>query len=224
MKEREESFRQMKKSYDEFMKLCHDVETKRRKIIDEQFKRLENIGKIKPDSWQKPAPDDLVKLLEWKERFKVKFKRWKFLSWLPYFSKWAYSKPLYYMFLFFPNNRLGIIAKEQDWDGTLSLNTQTKQLNPNKVWQFGTNSCMFFNYNNAEPLDVTQKGLKTCTINPQVYKDNLENKQMTQLIHATEIGIQNKHLFYVLIGVGVLLLLLIANSAGWIDLSHLVQK
>jgi len=196
----------IKKLYDGFIKERLRVEAARRKVVEEQLKRLQAIKKIKPMSWLIPAPKDFMHMLRWSERWAFKIKQMKIIKMLPFFKKYAITKPLYYMFIFFPNRRMAVMVREQGWDGTLTLNTQTKQLNHEKVWHFGSNACMFYNYDNAEPMDVSMKSLKACSINPMVYKENLNNNQMSLLLKPTEQGVTNTILMYVLIGIGIILL------------------
>ena len=186
-------------------------------LMDAKKKYIDTLKDVNPANWILPQPDEMLSLVDgFFARTKIRIKRWWFLKYIPFFKRYAYNRPLYYAVLFFPNNAIGIKCIEQEWNGTLKLNTRSMQINPDKVKQFGSDSVLFYNYDNAEPLDVSKSALAVLTHNPILYDENLKNHQISELLKPTENNKMQLIIICILIAVGGLLLFLIAKTMGWI--------
>ena len=174
--------------------------------------------------WNIPQPKGMSQYIWFWQRWMFKLRTAPIVRRTPILNKWALQTPLYYCVIFFPNQHVNIVAVPQQWNGTIKLKTRTMQINPKKVWHFLGDAILFFNYDCAEPLSVDKAKMKFKDLNPVLYKQNLENTHLSQLLKPQEPAINNKILLYAMIGLGIILLVILANSAGWIDLSGLVQK
>ena len=146
---------------------------------------------------------------------RMRTKAWEWLKKPLLMAGLIKQKPKYWVFVFLPNHDLQIMHVSQDLAGLLPLKTRTMLLNPEKVWHFGADAMLFYNYNNAEPLDVGQKTLAVNTHNPETLKKIYESKILSELL-TSHFKVSSKLLLWILIIVGAVVLIIVAIKMGWI--------
>lgn len=182
-----------------------------------EIERQETIKKAAPDKWQFAQPEDFGKFMRWREKIWLKIRTSEFIGRIPLLNRITITTPLFYTLIFYPNNRLGIKAIPQDLKyNTIQLKTRTMQVDAKKIWLCGENSVLLYNHNNANPLDVENTKIGAYTINPVLYKENLECNHVSRLLQPQEQSVTNKILLYCIVGVAMIVVFILAKQMGWI--------
>lgn len=180
----------------------------------------DNLNKTDVKMWTIPQIKDMREFLSFRNRASINIRSSKWLKMTPFIKQWAITTPLYYSFVFMPNHNFMIVAKPQEWNNTFPLATRTFQINPSKIWNFNGQSVLFYRHDCSEPLSVNHDGKITYdpkTLNPEIYKNNLECHHISDLLRSTTNGLMDSPIMkYLLIGVVVVILYLVGVKMGWI--------
>ena len=196
-------------------------------LVELKLKRAEKLKKISDalngtdiKIWSIPQRHDLREFLTWSKRVGINIRSSLWIRKIPFASNYAIRTPLYYAFIFMPDNNFTMIAKEQKWNNTLPLKTRTFQVNPAKIWRFNNQSVLFYRHDCSEPLSVSKDGLieyDPMTLNPEVYKANLECHHASDILKSLNGGMLSSNFMkFALIAVVIVILYFVAVKMGWL--------
>lgn len=138
----------------------------------------------------------------------------------------GWKLPLYNIVIFFPNNEITTCAVPQNPDGTFSVGSRIFSIKENDIHYDKGDSYIFFNYNDAVPLEVKPSKITYQGQDSTILKGVMENKLVLDFLQETPLVDPAilKYGIIALVVICVAILLIVANGFDMINISEMFGK